>query len=48
MRTKAEIEDQIYKTMDKANQCPGMTYAEGVRDALEWVVEDTDDPPMEG
>lgn len=30
-----------------ANPWPGMTYVQGVRDALAWVMGDTDEPPLD-
>lgn len=29
------------------NQYPGMTYIEGVRDALAWVIGESDESPLE-
>ncbi len=46
MRGKEEIQDQIDATHE--TNYPGMTYAEGVRAALEWILGDADEPPMEG
>ncbi len=48
MRTKKEIDEQIDMVIDgDVSKFPGMAYEEGVRAALEWVVEDTEDKPMD-
>ena len=44
-----EIEDQISAadtTMDTGSVYPGMTYEQGVSDALGWGIGEEDDPPM--
>ena len=47
MREQDEIEekrDEVASAVNKGqNKYPGMTYAEGVRAALEWVLEDNED-----
>lgn len=50
MRTNAEINEQISRATDAAahgSQYPGMSYEEGVRCALDWVIGESDDLPME-
>ena len=50
VRTDAEIDDVIGKCMDAENECrsayPGMTYEQGVNEALRWVTGEIDDNPM--
>jgi len=44
--TDQEIEDKRNKAQDatmRRSQYPGMTYEEGVRDALEWVMGERED-----
>jgi len=41
----AKIAEQVELSFDK--DFSGMTYAEGVRAALDWVTGDSDEPPME-
>lgn len=43
--TAYEIEQQIAAAEE--NDYPGMTYAEGVKAALEWVLGDTEETPFE-
>jgi hypothetical protein len=40
----AKIQEQIDLSFDK--DFGGMTYAEGVRAALDWVTGESDEPPM--
>ena len=40
------IEEQIDKATDKNGTYNGMTYEEGVRDALEWILYE-ENPPMD-
>jgi hypothetical protein len=51
MRDRKEIEEQIGKTIPSiekgGSDVPGMTYEEGVDNALRWVLGDSDDEPME-
>jgi hypothetical protein len=50
MKTKREIEDQIAETFDQmenGTRWPGMSYEEGVRNALDWVIGNTDTKPMD-
>ena len=47
-RTKEEIEEQIDLTMEFPNKFHGMTYADGVKYALQWVLGEMDEKPMEG
>ena len=49
MRTSDEIETQIglaRDTFEEGSKYPGMTYEQGVEDALMWVTEQSDDEPM--
>ena len=53
MRSKAEIEDQLNKAMDVIHDPDergawGMSYEEGVQAALDWVVENIEEGPMDG
>ena len=52
MREHQQIEDQMMEASIVASegrtQYPAMSYEEGVRDALAWVIEESDDAPMEG
>lgn len=44
--TDQEISDKRDEASDatyKASKYPGMTYAEGIRDALEWVLGEAED-----
>jgi len=49
--TEEEIEDQRNEAAavaaEEGTRVPGMSYEEGVRDALAWVMGDSDEPPME-
>jgi hypothetical protein len=53
-RTRDEVEAEINaaaESLDKyggAGQWPVMSYESGVRQALEWVLGDDDQAPMEG
>ena len=50
VRTDAEIDDVIEKCMASENAghslYPGMTYEQGVNEALRWVTGEIDDNPM--
>jgi hypothetical protein len=46
MRTQPQIDEQINKAM-QSTAMTGMTYEEGVRAALEWVSDITEEEPME-
>ena len=50
MRTEQEIEAMTDKAVEHSheNKWPGMTYEQGVRAALDWVMEYEDDDPTEG
>lgn len=49
--TQEQIDDQINLTLaaveSGVSAYPGMTYEQGVDNALRWANGDTDDPPME-
>ena len=51
VRTSDEVNEVLNAVAVKINQgCskfPGMTYEEGVRAAIDWLVGDIDDNPME-
>ena len=47
MRSNDEIEEQIGEATDSDGKFSGMTYEEGVKNALEWVLEETEDKPMD-
>lgn len=50
-RTLHEIDEVTEAASENINQgrskFPGMTYEEGVRNALDWIVGDLDESPME-
>jgi hypothetical protein len=41
------INEEISRAYDKDGRYPGMTYESGVRDALSWVLGETDEAPLE-
>ncbi len=49
-----KTEEQINKVLDRAVEAEyapklfGMSYEQGVRNALDWVLENSDDDPVEG
>lgn len=48
-RTEREIEDArnaATEQVENGTRWPGMSYEQGVEDALAWVVGDTDESPM--
>lgn len=52
MRTEKQIDAIINRIIQaeedgNGNRWPGMTYEQGVRNALDWVTEDSDDNPYE-
>ena len=49
MRTSDEIKNQIdlaRDTFEEGSRYSGMTYEQGVEDALMWVTEQSDDKPL--
>ena len=44
MRTGEEVTVLIAKAEDDDNNLHGMTYAQGIVDALDWAFHDGDDP----
>lgn len=50
-RADKELEDMLYKVRDNkraiSRNLSGMTYAEGVEAALEWVLGQRDEPPVD-
>lgn len=49
-RTDDEIQDVIAKAMEAeegGSKWPGMTYEQGVSEALRWAIGESDDNPME-
>ena len=51
-KTREEILDELNKTYASTDEnvsvFPGMSYEEGVQAALEWILGDAVEPPMEG
>lgn len=50
MKTEYQIDDKlnkVYDLIDKGGKYFGMSYEEGVKVALEWVNDDTDELPIE-
>jgi hypothetical protein len=47
MRSKHEIDGQIEISYDFEERYSGMSYADGVRNALDWVTGYSDDPPFD-
>jgi hypothetical protein len=51
MREQKDIDDQINRAMDSvetgSSNWPHMTYEDGVVAALRWVVNESDEPPMD-
>lgn len=48
-RTEEEIDEQLNKAIEgsyKPSRWPSMTYEQGVRAAMDWLLGDDDDPPM--
>ena len=45
--TKEQIQEQCDLAMENQTKFPGMSYSEGVQAALDWVLGNTDTPPME-
>ena len=50
METKTPKPEEILRVLDKAcqeeSQHSDMSYEEGVRDALNWITGDTEEPPL--
>lgn len=46
-RTEEEIQEMADKAADNKRNWSGMTYQEGVRAALDWVIGNTTDSPIE-
>jgi hypothetical protein len=46
-RTPEEIAEQIELAIKHDGRFSGMTYEEGVRAALDWILSNTDDPPID-
>jgi hypothetical protein len=47
MKSREEIIEQLQLADDNPQYCSGMSYVDGVKYALEWVIEDIEDKPME-
>lgn len=45
--TDKEIEAQIGEAIDQNGRYPGMSYEDGVRDALDWVLGNEPNPPLD-
>lgn len=43
MKTKQEIEELLNKFDDQNNSYPGMTYEQGIVEALQWVIGEISD-----
>ncbi len=48
MVSEVDILDEIEKTYESNGRWPGMTYEEGVRAALDWVLGNAEYAPMDG
>lgn len=49
-REDAEINrvlDKAMKAFDEGTNYPGMSYEQGIMDAIQWIVGETDDEPLE-
>ena len=50
-RMQKDIDAQLNKTVEAVDtgetKWPGMSYEQGVENALRWVTGESDDPPME-
>lgn len=51
MRDETELEEQVALAMDQiaegGSKWPGMSYEQGVQNALTWAMEEHDEKPME-
>ena len=47
MRTEEEILKQIYLSIEKDGELHGQSYEQGVQDALNWVIGNYEDAPIE-
>lgn len=47
MRTEEEILKQIYLSIEKDGELHDKSYEQGVQDALNWVIGNYDDAPIE-
>ena len=47
MKTEYKINNMIDKAIDAEGRFPGMSYEQGVRYALEWVMEYVDEAPIQ-
>ena len=50
IKDESEVEDACNRAVNHANKTPrypGMSYDEGLRDALEWVLGDAEEDPTE-
>ena len=50
MKTEQQIEaimDKVVERYHVASKVPGMTYEQGVRAALDWVMDEVDEDPLE-
>jgi hypothetical protein len=52
MRDETEIQDEfdeaVAATIERNNKYPAMSYEQGVRDGLAWVLEEQDEAPISG
>lgn len=48
MRSEREIEDLLYDARAvEETKYPGMSYEEGIKDALKWALGQTDENPLD-
>lgn len=47
MKMPEQIERVIQEAVDNPDKFPGMTYAQGVENALLWVIDQAENGPME-
>lgn len=44
--TEDEIEEVIAKTYDRDNRFPAMSYEDGIRYALQWILDGEEEPEL--
>ena len=47
MKSEKEVNDWVFEFDENTNKYPGMTYEQGVYYALQWVLDEIDDPMEE-
>lgn len=45
--TEEQMEEQLGRAIDEDGKWPGMNYTDGVRNALSWVLGESDTGPMD-